>query len=56
MAKLIYEDDHGRQSSFEISQETLKDMDAIYGVNAWDEVLKAFKVIIEESQITETEQ
>jgi hypothetical protein len=55
MAKLIYEDDRGRQTSFEISQETLTDMRFIYGVNAWDEVLKAFKVVIEENQIEETE-
>jgi hypothetical protein len=55
MAKLIYEDDQGRQTSFEISQEALTDIDSIYGVDAWDEVLKAFKIVIEENQIKETE-
>jgi hypothetical protein len=55
MAKLIYEDDQCRQTSFEISQETLTDMQSIYGVDAWDEVLKAFKTVIEESQHKETE-
>jgi hypothetical protein len=55
MAKLIYEDDQGRQTSFEISQETITDMNTIYGINAWDEILKAFKVVIEESQIKEIE-
>jgi len=55
MAKLIYEDDQGRQTIFEIEQETLTDMQDMYGVNAWDEILKAFKIVIEESQIKEIE-
>jgi hypothetical protein len=55
MAKLIYEDDQGRQTSFEITQETLTDMQNIYGVSAWDEVLKAFKTVIEETQYKEIE-
>jgi len=55
MAKLIYEDDQGHQTTFEISQEALTDMDSLYGVSAWDEVFKAFKIVIEENQIKETE-
>jgi hypothetical protein len=55
MAKLIYEDDQGRQTSFEISQETLADMQGIYGIDAWDKVLKAFKIVIEETQYKEIE-
>ena len=55
MAKLIYEDDAGHQTSFEISHETLRDMQHIYGVDAWDEVLKAFKIVIEETQYKEIE-
>jgi hypothetical protein len=55
MAKLIYEDDQGHQTTFEIEQETLADMQDIYGINAWDEILKAFKVVIEENQFKETE-
>jgi hypothetical protein len=55
VAKLIYEDDQGRQTSFEISQETLTDMQSIYGIDAWDEVLKAFKIVIEETQYKEIE-
>ena len=55
MARLIYEDDNGRQTRFEITQETLTDMQNIYGVDAWDEVLKAFKILIEETQYKEIE-
>jgi len=53
MAKLIYQDDKDHITTFEIAQETLNDMQNIFGINAWDEILKAFKVVIEESQIKE---
>lgn len=55
MAKLIYEDDLGHQTSFEITQEARQDLESLFGVNAWDEIFKAFKTVIDESQLKETE-
>ena len=55
MAKLIYEDDHGHQTSFEISPEAFGDLESLFGINAWDEIFKAFKTVIDESQIKEIE-
>lgn len=46
MAKLIYEDDEGRQTTFEFTVEMAADLESLYGIDAWDEILKSFKTII----------
>lgn len=54
MAKLIYEDDQGQQTVFEITQETVDDLQSFYSIDAWDEAFNSFKTFINKQQSAET--
>lgn len=43
MSKLIYENDAGQQISCTLSLELILDLEALHGIDVWDEIWKAFK-------------
>jgi len=55
MAKLIYEDDKGRQAEFEFSVELISTLESQHDIDGWDEIFKAFKTSIK-TQIEEDDQ
>lgn len=53
MAKLIYEDDLGEQTTIEISTEVSNDFKEYYGINVWEELFKTLETIVKEDQTKE---
>lgn len=55
MAKMMYENDNGEQTSVEFSEKLISELESLHNVDGLDEIADVFKTLIQ-SQAEENEQ